>query len=125
MKIYNPAAIAAPGGYSHGIEIPPPSRLLYIAGQLGIDRDGKVVGDFPAQAEQALRNLEAVLAEAGMGFGDLVKINTYLTRREDIADYRTVRTRLLGAVKPTSTLLVISALAREGALIEIEGVAAR
>jgi enamine deaminase RidA (YjgF/YER057c/UK114 family) len=125
MKIYNPAAVAPPGAYSHGIEMPANARWLYIAGQLGVAPDGKMATSFEAQAEQAFRNLMAVLAEAGMGIADLVKINTYLTRREDVAAYREVRSRLFGAVRPTSTLLVITALARDGALIEIEGVAAK
>ncbi|HXP31624.1 MAG TPA: RidA family protein [Stellaceae bacterium] len=124
-KIYNPAAIAAPPGYSHGIEMPANARWLYTAGQLGNAKDGKFPADFAAQAEQAWRNLIAVLADAGMATSDLVKINTYLTRREDLAAYREVRTRILGEIKPASTLIVISALAREGALIEIEAVAAK
>jgi enamine deaminase RidA (YjgF/YER057c/UK114 family) len=125
MKIHNPAAVAPPGGYSHGIEMPANARWLYCAGQLGISPDGKMAATFEAQAEQAFRNLLAVLAEAGMGAADLIKINTYLTRREDVATYREVRRRLLGDVRPASTLLVITALARDGALIEIEGVAAK
>lgn len=124
MKIYTPSAVAAPMGYSHGIEVPAGARLLYIAGQLGADAAGAFPADFAAQTEQAWRNLRAVLAEAGMDFANLVKITTFLTRRQDIPVYREVRSRMLGAIKPTSTLLVISALARDEALIEIEGVAA-
>jgi enamine deaminase RidA (YjgF/YER057c/UK114 family) len=124
-KTYNPAAIAPPSGYSHGIETPPGARWLHIAGQLGADVGGKFPTDFAAQADQAWRNLGTVLAAAGMEFGNLVKITTFLTRREDITAYRDVRNRILGTVKPTSTLIVISALARDGALIEIEGVAAK
>jgi 2-iminobutanoate/2-iminopropanoate deaminase len=124
-KIYNPAAVAAPMGYSHGVEMPATARWLYLAGQLGNMKDGKFPADFAAQAEQAWRNLFAILADAGMGPSDLVKINTYLTRREDLQAYREVRSRMLGEVKPASTLIVITALAREGALIEIEAVAAK
>ena len=125
MKIHNPASIPAGPGYNHGIEIPPNARLLYVAGQLGAAADGKFPPDIKAQAEQAWRNVQAVLKEAGMDLENLVKVNHYLTRREDLATYREVRARFLGANKPASTLLVISALAREGALVEMEAVAAK
>lgn len=125
MKAYNPASVPAGAGYNHGIEIPPAARLLYIAGQLGATPDGKFPPDIRAQAEQAWRNIQAVLKEAGMGTENLVKVNHYLTRREDLAAYREVRARFLGDNKPASTLLVISALARDGALVEVEAVAAK
>ena len=125
MKIHNPPKVAPGTGYSHGIELPPEARLLYIAGQLGISADGKMAPDIRGQAEQAWRNLGIVLEAAGMGYQNLVKVTHFLTRREDIAAYREVRAKFLGAHAPASTLLVISALARPEALIEVEAVAAK
>jgi len=125
MKTYNPASVPAGAGYNHGVEVPADARLLYLAGQLGAAPDGKFPPDIKAQAEQAWRNLLAVIKEAGMGVENLVKVNHYLTRREDIAAYREVRARFLGDNKPASTLVVISALARDGALVEVEAVAAK
>lgn len=125
MKIHNPPKVAPGSGYSHGIELPPEARLLYIAGQLGISADGKMAPDIRGQAEQAWRNLGIVLEAAGMGYQNLVKVTHFLTRREDIAAYREVRAKFLGAHAPASTLLVISALARPEALIEVEAVAAK
>jgi len=125
MKIHNPASVAPGTGYSHGIELPPNARLLYIAGQLGVSADGKFAPDIRGQAEQAWRNLGAVLEAAGMGYPNLVKVNHYLLRREDLAAYREVRARFLGQHAPASTLLVISALARPEALIEVEAIAAK
>lgn len=125
MKTYNPASIAPGAGYSHGVEVPPNARLLYLAGQLGPTSDGKFVADIKVQAEQAWRNILAVLEAAGMSVQHLIKVNHYLTRREDIAGYREVRQRFLGDHTPASTLLVISALARDGALVEVEAVAAK
>jgi len=126
MKIHNPSGVAPGTGYSHGIELPPQARLLYIAGQLGITPDGKFAAEgIVGQAEQAWRNLGTVLKAAGMGYENLVKVTHFLTRREDIAPYREVRAKFLGKHAPASTLLVISALARPEALIEVEAVAAK
>ncbi len=125
MKIHNPSGMAPGIGYSHGIELPPQARLLYIAGQLGVTGDGKFAAGISGQAEQAWRNLGAVLQAAGMGYENLIKVTHFLVRREDIAAYREVRAKFLGKHAPASTLLVISALARPEALIEVEAVAAK
>ncbi len=124
-KLHNPGTVAAPTGYSHGVELGANARIFYVAGQLGLRPDGKMASGIAAQAEQAWTNIRNVLAAAGFGIGDLVKVNHYLTRKEDIAAYREVRARFLGEHRPASTLLVISALAREDALIEVEAVAAK
>ncbi len=125
MKKHNPTTLAPGTGYSHGIELPPDTRLLYIAGQLGVTAEGKFGADIASQADQAWRNLGAVLESAGMGYEDIVKVNHYLVQAADIAVYREVRARYLGSHTPASTLLVISALARPEALIEVEAVAAK
>jgi len=125
MKIHNPPTVAPGTGYSHGIELPPEARLLYLAGQLGVTADGKMASDFRGQAEQAWRNLGAVLSAAGMSYANLVKVTHFLTRREDIPTYREVRAQFLGTHAPASTLLVIFALARPDAMIEVEAVAAK
>jgi len=125
MKIHNPPKVAPGNGYSHGIELPPQAHLLYLAGQLGVTADGKMAPDIRGQAEQAWRNLGTVLEAAGMGYQNLVKVTHFLTRREDIPVYREVRAKFLGSHAPASTLLVISALARPDALIEVEAVAAK
>jgi 2-iminobutanoate/2-iminopropanoate deaminase len=125
MKIHNPSGMAPGIGYSHGIELPPQARLLYIAGQLGVTGDGKFAAGIAGQAEQAWRNLGTVLQAAGMGYENLIKVTHFLVRREDIAAYREVRAKFLGKHAPASTLLVISALARPEALIEVEAVAAK
>jgi enamine deaminase RidA (YjgF/YER057c/UK114 family) len=126
MKIHNPPTIAAGAGYSHGIELPPNARLLYCAGQLGLKADGSFASqEIRGQAEQAWRNVGAVLQAAGMGFENIVKLTHYLTRHEDLAAYREVRAQFLGKLAPASTLLVISSLARPEALIEVEVVAAQ
>src|SRR5215468_5558468 len=81
LKFSNPSTIAKPPGYTHVVEATGPNRLIYIAGQLGLDLDNKLVGppgDFRAQAVQAFENLKAALASAGAGIEHAVKINNYL-----------------------------------------------
>lgn len=125
-RIHNPSGVAAPlGAYSHGIEVPPNARWLYIAGQVGIAPDGKVGDTFARQAELVWQNILAILKSAGMGPEDLVKVNTYLTRPQDMAESRTARAKALGNARPASTLVVISALAAPEYLIEVEAHAAK
>ena len=67
------------------VEVPEGSQLLYISGEVGVLPDGTVPQGIEAQAEACWRNIIAILADAGMGVGDLVKITTYLVRPEDMA----------------------------------------
>lgn len=126
VKSYNPATVATPlGPYNHAIEIPPNARWLHIAGQIGNALDGSMVADIEGQADQTWKNIEAILATAGMGVENLVKCTHYLTRADDIAAYGKVRSRHLGNARPASTFVVVTALARPGILIEVEAVAAK
>ncbi len=124
-KPFSPPTVAAPTGYSHGVELGAGARIVYVAGQVGAAPDGSIAKDIRGQATQAWKNIENVLAAAGMELKDIVKVNHYLTRKEDIAGYREVRAKALGSHQPASTLLVISALAREEFLVEVECVAAK
>lgn len=125
-KRYNPATIAAPvGTYSHGVEVPPNSRLLYVAGQIGLAKDGAVPATIEGQTEVAWQNIAAILAEAGMRIADIVKVNQYITRLEHFPGYAAARARFLGDHRPASTLLVVSALVKPEYLVEVEVVAAK
>ncbi len=113
--------------YSQGILVEGGRGLLFIAGQTAADRDGNVVGvgDIRAQARKAFENVGSVLKEAGLGFEHLVKTTVYLTDRSYRDEYNRVRMEVLPkADRPTSTLLIISGLARPEYLIEIEAIAA-
>src|SRR5437867_1417286 len=74
------------GMYSAGFSVDA-GRLVFVAGQVAMDGDGKVVGegDLAAQAAQVFRNITAVLAEASCSLRDVVKFTTFLTRFEDFA----------------------------------------
>src|SRR5580765_7037699 len=84
LKIHNPKSIAAPNGtYSHGIETPPNARWLYVAGQVGVRPDGSVSAIIDMQTEVVWQNILALLADAGMRVGDVVKITSFLTRYDN------------------------------------------
>jgi enamine deaminase RidA (YjgF/YER057c/UK114 family) len=123
-RFINPEALSRPPGYTHVVEATAPARIVYIAGQLGVDRDGKVVGDFREQAVQTFENLKSALAAVGGDFHHVVKFNNYLLDVKDLPVFRQVRDSYLPPKdRPASTTLAISGLAREGARLEIEAIA--
>lgn len=103
-------------------------NTVYLRGQVGQDLDTAEnvgVGDAAAQAEQAMRNIDLLLREAGSALADIVKVTIYLVDpryRETV--YRTVG-RWLKGVHPVSTGIVVSALARPEWLVEIDAIAVR
>jgi enamine deaminase RidA (YjgF/YER057c/UK114 family) len=124
----NPPTIHAPPGYSHVVEVTGPGRIVYFAGQVGLDKSGAVAGkpgDFEAQAVQAFENLKAVLEAVGAGFEHLVKINNYMIDiGRNLPTFREVRNRYLPAsAAPASTTIGVPGLAIPGLLFEIEAVA--
>ena len=122
---HTPASVAAPfGPYSHAIEVLEGSRLLYISGEVGVLPDGTVPETIEAQAEACWRNIIAILADAGMGIDDLVKITTYLVRPEDVAAAGAARAKHFGDARPGSATIIVKALVNPALLIEIEAVAA-
>lgn len=119
------AAGAAPalGPYSLAIASHGPGTWLHIAGQVGVDPDGKLADGFEAQARQTWSNLVAVLSAAGMQVTHLVKVSTFLTRQADLPLLGPVRADFIGEARPASTVLIVQALARPEWLVEIEGIA--
>src|SRR5262245_65055558 len=94
LRFSNPSTVAKPPGYTRVVEATGPNRLIYIAGQLGLDLDNKLVGDlgdFRAQAVRAFENLQAALASAGAGFEHVIKLNNYLVDMRHIGIFREVR----------------------------------
>jgi 2-iminobutanoate/2-iminopropanoate deaminase len=126
IRFHNPADIAAPASrYSHGAEAGPGARWLHISGQVGMDPSGKVVQGIEAQIEQALRNIEAILKSAGMGFDDVVKINSFLLTRDHVPVLRRIRDGFFKNTAPASTLFTVAELAHPDWLVEIEAVASK
>ena len=111
--------------YSHAVEIRSDSRLVFCSGQLGISPDGVVPADCAGQTELCFANVAAILAEAGMDFGDVVKINAYVTGREHLKPYMDVRNSLFAEPFPASTLMLVAGFARPEFVVEIEVIAAK
>lgn len=99
--------------------------LLFVSGIVAVDGDGELVGDddVVAQARCVFGNMEAVLAAAGCGFADVVKVTVFLTDVADRPLVNPVRREVFGPSRPASTLVEVSALAVPGARIEVEAVA--
>jgi enamine deaminase RidA (YjgF/YER057c/UK114 family) len=119
------------GMYSAGF-LTEPGGLVFVAGQVAIDGDGRVVGvgDLKAQARQVYRNLAAVLGEAGCTLRDVVKFTTFLVRNEDWAPFAEWRkaeypTLFPDGVYPANTGVVVRELARPELLLEVEAIAVR
>jgi 2-iminobutanoate/2-iminopropanoate deaminase len=125
MKIHNPPAVHTAPTYSHGIEVPPNARWLYISGQVGAARDGKPQEGIEAQTKQAFENLKAILASAGMSFTDVVKVTSYLIHEDLIDGFRKVRAEQMGDHRSAATLVIARRLAQPGWLVEVEAIAAK
>jgi enamine deaminase RidA (YjgF/YER057c/UK114 family) len=124
-SVVAPGVVPPTSHYSHAIEVTAGSRLLFISGQIPVAPDDSCPADFASQATQCWRNLACVLAAAGMGLGDLVKVQGFVTRESDLAAYREIRNRMVQSARPAHTLLVVAALGRPEWLVELEAVAAK
>ena len=129
IRRLNPPELGSPPGYSQIVEVRA-SRIVFIAGQTALDREGNLVGgqNIEAQADQVFRNLGFALAAAGCTARDLVKLNVFVRDMAGLPLYRKARDRSLGAENPPGapaiTLVEVSKLFRDDLLIEIEAVAA-
>jgi len=126
LRFSNPPGMTKPAAYSHVVEVNGPHRIVYLAGQTGVDASGKVAQGFRAQAVQVMENIKTALASVGGDFDHIVKLTSYLTDLEANADvFREVRASYFPnkAALPASTLLQISRLASPSYLLEVEAVA--
>ena len=127
----NPAGVSPPLGRYSQLTRVRAGELLFLAGQVGVDSDGKLVGrdDVGAQVEQIYRNIGEVLHSAGASFGNVVQFTTYIVGRENVEPFLEARTRIVDELfpdhdYPPSTLLVIDGLVREEYLAEVTAIAA-
>jgi enamine deaminase RidA (YjgF/YER057c/UK114 family) len=112
------------GSYSDAIEARGTLRWLFTSGTPGLAADGSLAPDIEGQTRQAWANIFAALEAAGMTPRDLIKVNTTLTREEDIGPYAKIRKELLGDVKPAFMLTVAKQMVKPEFLVEIEIIAA-
>jgi enamine deaminase RidA (YjgF/YER057c/UK114 family) len=129
IRRLNPPELGVPPGYSQVVEVRA-SRIIFIAGQTALDRDGALVGgnDFAAQADQVFRNLSVALQSVGCTAGNLVKLTVFLREMDHLLAYREARNRFFATVSPPAapavTLVEVSKLYGPDFLIEIEAIAA-
>lgn len=125
-KLINPDSLAPPVGFSYGVEISG-GRLIVLAGQTAMDGSGQIIGpgEMVAQFRQALANMQVVLQEAGGQMTDIVKLNLYVTDRDaykaDLKAIGQVYRTFFGRYFPAMTLVEVSRLFDDEAMIEIEG----
>ena len=127
-QIVNPAALARPSGYAHGISTDG-GRLLFLAGQPGLNADGEIVapGDMVAQFSQALSNLQVVVEAAGGKLEDIARLTIYVKEieayRANLQPLGAAWRSFFGRYYPAVTLVEVSNLFDAGALVEIDGIA--
>lgn len=124
----NPPSLPKPVGYAHGWEAQG-GKTIYIAGQVAMDKDSRVVGrgDLVAQFRQVCENLRAVVTARGGQLNDVLKLTLYVLSK---AEYK-AHSRDIGAVYreyfgrhyPAMTLVEVKGLYDDDCLIEIEGIA--
>jgi enamine deaminase RidA (YjgF/YER057c/UK114 family) len=125
LEKINPPALSkpAPGTYTHVVKA---GKLLFIAGQTGVDATGKVAGPgMREQLEQVMINLLAALKSQGADFSHVAKTTTFVT---SVSEFRSpevaaVRSKYVGANPPANTLVQIQQLADPAYKVEIEAIA--
>lgn len=127
MTIINPEALGQPRGYSNGMLFEGGS-LLFIAGQVGWDRDSRIVSDdFAEQFAQALENVLAVVRQAGGGPENIGRLLIFVTDKDEYAsrlrDIGSAYRQLMGKHFPAMTLVEVSGLLEHLAKVEIEALA--
>lgn len=125
-KAINPAAVAVPlkPYYSNAVRSEA-GPLLWISGQVALDKEGKLVGegDLRAQAVQVLENIKAILEDSFATMDDIVKVTVYVTDIRAFNDIADIREKYFPQNGPSSVICEVSALAWPEFMIEIEAVA--
>ena len=127
-QFVNPPTLLQPRGYTHVLSVEAPGKIVFISGQVAVDKDGKIVGpgDLKTQIRQVASNLKAALAGVGATPADVVKTNTYIVnyKQADYAAMREARAELFpDGDPPASTLVGVTSLAIDGLMVEMEAIA--
>jgi enamine deaminase RidA (YjgF/YER057c/UK114 family) len=126
LKNLQPAGWAAPKGYSNGMMADGVS--IFVSGQVGWTGEQVFeTDDFVGQLEQALRNLVAVLAEAGAGPDHVVRLTWFITDKQAyvsrLAEVGEAYRSVMGKHFPTMSVVQVVALIEDRAKVEIEATA--
>jgi len=111
--------------FSQGVKVTDAKTLVFVSGQVALDKDGNLVGkgDAYAQAMKLLENMKLVLNEAGATFDNVVQIKVYLKDMRDFEAIHRARAHYFLKEPPSSTLVQISQLVHPDMLVEMDAVA--
>jgi enamine deaminase RidA (YjgF/YER057c/UK114 family) len=126
LTVVNPPSLPAPRGYSHGIK--GSGELLFVAGQIGYDEQGRVVsGGFVAQFARALENVLTVVREAGGSADRVARLVLYVTDKREyeahLAEIGEAYRERMGLHFPAMALVEVRGLLEPGARVELEATA--
>ena len=125
MKVLQPAGWPRPRGYANGVAAS--GELVFVAGMIGWDETGEFADGLAGQVRQALRNIVAVLAEAGAEPSHVARLTWYVTSRADYlaaqAEIGAAYREVMGRHYPAMAVVEVSALVEARALVEIEATA--
>jgi 2-iminobutanoate/2-iminopropanoate deaminase len=124
LEHVNPESLHKNPAFSQGITVEGASKLVFVGGQNGTDAEGKIAGrDLGAQSEQALKNVLTVLKAAGASQKDVVKMTIYVAKGHDINEGFAASKKIWGAFPTTIAVVVVEAIGRPEAFVEIEAMA--
>jgi 2-iminobutanoate/2-iminopropanoate deaminase len=122
--VHNPDDVYPTGGdYSHAVELRGTQRVVYLAGTMGLRPDGEPGADLDEQLRLIWRNIERILASAGMTLDNVVRVTSYLTDRAFAGPNATARLKALGGRAVPTTAIVVQTLTDDW-LVELEVIAA-
>lgn len=125
IRFLNPETMPSTFGYTQAVEVRN-GRMIYISGQLALNREGQLVGrgDLAAQTKQVFENIKAALEAADASFHDVVKVTFFLTDISKIQVVRDIRDMYVNTNNPpASSAVEVRRLITDDFLIEIEAVA--
>jgi enamine deaminase RidA (YjgF/YER057c/UK114 family) len=128
IQLLSPAGLVSSPAFSQVAVVPPGATTVYVGGQNAVDETGTVVGvdDVATQTSKVMANLEAALAGAGMGMGNLLSVSVLLVAGSDLrAVYRAAAKAFAGEGPPPLVgVAMVAGLAVPGALVEVSAIAA-
>ena len=122
----NPDTLHKNPAFTQVVTVTNPTKFVYVGGQNGVDKEGKIVGkDIASQSEQAFKNVLAALEAAGATYNDVIKMTIYMVQGNSLQDaYAAVqKVQPKDALPSTVSFAMVAGLAVPDYLIEIEAVA--
>lgn len=127
VQLLNPAAVAAPKGYSQAAVIDlGAGKMVIMSGQVPLNKQGQLVGagDLSKQTEQVFQNIKGIVEELGGNMNNIVKLGYFITDISGLQSLRTIRDKYINTAQPpASTLVQVNKLFRDDVMIEVEATA--